>query len=229
MTNESELEKSLEFAENPDPRCACTLLLDTSGSMNGAKIDALNEGLQIFKNELIQDDLASRRVEVAIVTFDSQINVIQDFVTADAFEPPRLTAQGQTFMGTGIKKALDMVNERKKLYRENGVAYFRPWVFMITDGQPEGEAGYIIEQASQRVKDDEEKKRVAFFAVGVEGANMDRLRSITAQDRPPVKLDGLKFRDMFVWLSKSMEVTSRSNPDDKQIALPAPGWTNVSQ
>jgi hypothetical protein len=35
-----------EFADNPEPRCACLLLLDTSGSMGGAPIRELNAGLQ---------------------------------------------------------------------------------------------------------------------------------------------------------------------------------------
>src|ERR1022692_2452903 len=60
-----------EFAENPDPRCACVLLLDTSGSMSGSPIDALNQGLQTFQSDIQEDALAKRRVEIAIVTFGS--------------------------------------------------------------------------------------------------------------------------------------------------------------
>src|SRR3954469_16609009 len=100
------LEESVEFAENPEPRCPCVLLLDTSGSMRGAPIAALNEGLRTFANDLSQDSLASRRVEVAIVTFNNEVEVVKDFITADQFEPPALSAGGQTFMGTGINKAL---------------------------------------------------------------------------------------------------------------------------
>jgi uncharacterized protein YegL len=66
----------------------------------------------------VQDPLASRRVEVAIVTFDSAVKVVQDFVTADQFEPPTLTVQGQTYMGSAIHKALDMIQVRKAQYRE---------------------------------------------------------------------------------------------------------------
>src|SRR5215468_2332207 len=89
-----------EFAENPEPRCPCVLLLDTSGSMQGASIEALNQGLHTLRDGLVQDPLASRRVEVAIVTFDSTVKVVQDFVTADQFEPPILAVQGQTYMGS---------------------------------------------------------------------------------------------------------------------------------
>jgi uncharacterized protein YegL len=192
--------------------------------MQGAPIAALNEGLRTFKETLTQDPLAARRVEVAVVTFDSEVKVVQDFITADQFEPPALTAQGLTHMGAAIHKALEMVQARKTQYRANGVAYYRPWVFMITDGAPQGETDFVIEQARQRIQAEEASKHVAFFAVGVEGADMTRLTQLVV--RTPVKLIGLNFAEMFVWLSASMQAISQSNPDD-QVALPPPGWGTV--
>ncbi|MEB3179429.1 MAG: VWA domain-containing protein [Nostocaceae cyanobacterium] len=224
MSDTLRLDEAVEFAENPEPRCPCVLLLDTSGSMQGMALNALNEGLQSFKNDLIQNSLASRRVEVAIVTFDSIVNVVQDFVTADLFSPPTLTAQGLTNMGSGINKALDLVQERKAKYRNNGIAYYRPWIFMITDGEPQGESDQVVEQAAQRVKDDEANKRVAFFSVGVENANMARLSELAV--RTPLKLQGLNFTEMFVWLSASMSAVSHSKVDE-QVALPPIGWGSV--
>lgn len=224
MPNVTTLEEAVEFAENPEPRCPCVLLLDTSGSMSGAPIAALNEGLRAFKNDLVKDPLASRRVEVAVITFDSQVQIVQDFVTADQFEPPGLMAGGATLMGSAIHQALDLIQARKSQYRANGIAYYRPWVFLITDGEPQGEPDEIVAQAAQRIHDDEENRRVAFFSVGVEGANMDRLRQIAV--RAPVKLIGLNFVEMFVWLSRSTQAVSHSRTDD-QVALPPPGWGTV--
>ena len=223
MLEEPKLEE-IEFAENPEPRCPCVLLLDTSGSMSGSPIQALNEGLRTFKNTLTQDGLASRRVEIAIVAFDSKVKVVQDFVTADQFEPSSLSAGGSTFMGTAILKGLDMVQERKAQYRQNGITYYRPWVFMITDGEPQGESGEIIAQAAQRIKTEEENKGVAFFAVGVENANMEKLQTLST--RTPVKLKGLNFGDMFVWLSTSMQRVSHSKVNE-QVDLPPLGWGTV--
>jgi uncharacterized protein YegL len=224
MPDNIKLEDAIEFAENPEPRCPCVLLLDTSGSMSGEPIAALNQGLQVFKEQLVKDPMACRRVEVAVVTFDNEIKLAHDFTTAERFEPPRLTAQGQTFMGGAIHKALDMIQARKQQYRANGVAYYRPWVFMITDGEPQGEPESIVEAAAQRLKNDEAAKRVAFFAVGVEGANMERLAQIVV--RTPVKLKGLNFTELFVWLSRSMESVAHSRTDE-QVALPPPGWGTV--
>jgi len=224
MSDKTRIEESVEFAENPEPRCPCILLLDTSGSMIGPPIEALNEGLRIFKNDLIKDNLASKRVEIAVVTFDNMIQVIQDFVTVDQFEPPTLTAQGLTHVGAAIHKALDMLQIRKGEYKANGIAYYRPWVFMITDGEPQGEPEDVVLTAAQRIKDEENNKRVAFFAVGVLDANMERLKNIVV--RTPVKLVGLNFSDMFVWLSRSTQAVSHSKMDE-MVSLPPPGWGQV--
>jgi hypothetical protein len=58
-----------EFAENPEQRCPCVVLLDTSTSMRGEPIRQLNEGLLAFKEDLHNDAMAAKRVELAIVTF----------------------------------------------------------------------------------------------------------------------------------------------------------------
>ena len=39
---------SVEFAENPEPRVPCVLILDTSQSMQGSRINELNAGLQVL-------------------------------------------------------------------------------------------------------------------------------------------------------------------------------------
>jgi uncharacterized protein YegL len=221
MSEIARLDETVEFAENPEPRCPCVLLLDTSSSMQGSSIDALNQGLRTFKNELTKDPLASRRVEVAVVTFDSEVKVIQDFVVADQFQPPTLTAQGLTYMGHGIHKALDIIQARKVQYRTNGITYYRPWVFLLTDGAPQGEPEDVVARAAQRLKDDEAHKRMAFFAVGVEGADMVRLSQIAV--RTPVKLLGLNFGEMFVWLSRSTQAVARAEADG-EVALPPLGW-----
>src|ERR1700761_3053395 len=118
--SDANLDAAVEFADNPEARCPCVILVDTSGSMQGDKINALNTGLHAFKKDLAADPLAALRVEIALIGFDNEIKVEQDFVTVDRFEPPTLVARGLTHMGSAVLKALDMAESRKALYNANG-------------------------------------------------------------------------------------------------------------
>lgn len=221
MSRNLRLDEAVEFAENPEPRCPCVLLLDTSGSMQGEPLWALQQGLQVLKFDLMVDDLAKKRVELAVISFDSRVTVLHDFMTVDQFTPPQLFANGATLMGAGLHQALDLIQERKQQYRSYGISYYRPWVFLITDGEPQGETPEEVERAVQRLRNEEDAKRVALFAVGVEGANMPKLRSLFT--RTPLKLKGLNFRELFLWLSASMQRVSQSRIDD-QVPLPPADW-----
>ncbi len=209
-----------DFAPNPEPRCPCLLLLDTSGSMSGAPISELNAGLVTLKDELVADALAMMRVEVAIVTF-GPVKVESSFHTAPNFFPPHLQASGDTPMGAAIKQGLEMIKQRKEEYRANGISYYRPWVFLITDGAPTDE----WQSTAAMVREGEASKAFAFFAVGVQGANMDILKQIAV--REPLKLQGLKFREFFLWLTGTMKRVTETTPGDRVLLPPPSGWSEV--
>jgi uncharacterized protein YegL len=214
---------SADFADNPEPRCPCLLLLDTSGSMRGKPIDELNAGIRVFKDELSADSMASKRVEVAIVGF-GPVQIVTDFQTADVFQRPTLETTGDTPMGAAIQTGLTMLEQRKQAYRSNGVSFYRPWVFLITNGAPTDP----WQEAAANVKAGEAASHFSFFAVGVEGARLGILREITA--REPLKLKELRFRDLFVWLSNSLGSVSRSSVGDKvelQNPVAPQGWASV--
>ncbi len=216
--------KVASVAENPEQRCPCVLLLDVSGSMAGAPIAQLNTGLQDFRDSIQKNELASMRVEVAIVTFGGSVEVKQDFVTVDQFFPPNLSSGGGTPMGAAINTALDKLEERKKIYKSAGISYFRPWVFLITDGEPTDE----WHEAATRIQAMEDRKGVTFFVVGVDKARMSTLEQIAPKNRPPAKLNGLDFSAMFLWLSSSLGKVSDSKIGDQVALPPTSGWTSTT-
>jgi uncharacterized protein YegL len=216
---------TVEFVNNPEPRVPFVLLLDTSGSMQGPPIEALNSGLMQCRDELLADALAAKRVELAVVTFGGSVNVVTEFTTAEQFSPQSLIADGDTPMGGAILKGIEMLAQRKQTYKGHGIAYYRPWIFLITDGAPTDQ----WHEAARRIKDGELKKAFLFFSVGVDDADQGVLKQLSSQ-REPLKLKGLRFRDLFQWVSSSLTRTSHSRSDE-QVKLENPatpaGWAEI--
>jgi uncharacterized protein YegL len=219
--------------DNRDPRVACALLLDTSASMGGEPIAQLNKGYEALREALGEDPLARKRTEIAVVTFGGSEQLAVPFTEGRDLEPKSFHANGATPMGAALELGLDQLIARKQSYKDAGLEYYRPWLFVITDGAPTD--GSRFTAAAARVRETEAKKGVAVFAVGVEGADMGTLAQLS-DTREPLQLDGLKFIELFQWLSASMGVVSQSIPgatdaevaSNEQIPLPSPrGWANL--
>lgn len=205
-----------EFADNPEQRCPCILLLDRSLSMLGEPIRQLNEGLLQFKKEMMADKVVATRVDIAVITF-GPVELVSAFQSADSFHPPHLTAAEDTPMGEAISAGLDLLEERKREYRDNGIPYFRPWVFLMTDGKPSDHWLHLV----PRIAHGETSGAFSFYAVGLQGADMKTLERLSKH--PPYRLHGLRFADMFMWLSSSLSSAARSQFRSGDI-LKAPSW-----
>lgn len=218
----------IEFGENADPRCPVVLVLDASSSMAEPRpgesltpLEHLNNGLDTLVTELNKDPLARRRVEISVVAYGTSVQPATPFATVDNLVLPILEPAGITSTGKAVEVALDAIEARKKSYKDNGIQYFKPWILLITDGLATDD----VTAAATRVKDAEARNSVAFFPVGVDGADMDALSKLSA--REPLMLKGLNFEELFVWLSASQSAVSASNPGEG-VAIPAPtGWAEV--
>ena len=221
--------------ENPDPRVACVVLVDVSGSMQGEPIAALERGFAAFTHYLHNETLASKRVEVAVVTFGTVATVLVPMQEARALQPARFTASGTTNMAAGIHLALDIIEDRKYAYKAAGLQYYRPWVLVLTDGKPNIDG---FDEAIARLNAAESARGVTVFAVGA-GSKVDyqQLARLSVQ-RTPAPLDGLKYEELFEWLSASLSNVSNSQEfarNDEALSslgdavkLPSvAGWTSA--
>lgn len=195
---------SAESAENFEQKCLCVLVLDVSGSMRGEPIKELNKGLQEFYNAVVEDETASQRLEVSIMTFNESVNTIQEPALVDNFTMPTLSAYGSTAMVDAVNAAIDKVEARKEWYKKTGQPYYRPWIILMTDGEPD--EGQDVEQLAARLNKDTQEKRYLFMSVGIEGANMQTLKTLQGDGIPPAMMKGLRFQQFFKWLSASMAV-----------------------
>jgi uncharacterized protein YegL len=175
---------STDLADNPQQRCPCLLLLDTSQSMAGAPLAALQEGLETFRSEVLASPLTRQRLEVAIVTFGRSVQVVQDFTTLDGLTLPPLEPSGETPLGSALLTALDLLEARKAQYRALGISFSTPWLLLITDGMPQGEPLEVLRQGVQRLRQQEVQQKLTLFAVAVAGANRTLLARLAR--RPPL-------------------------------------------
>lgn len=214
-----------DFADNLETRCPVVLVLDCSASMDGAPIAELNAGIAAFLADIAADPLTRLRLDLAIVTCGGGIGVAKGFARTEEFAVPSLAAAGDTPLGGALLVALDMIEARKRLYREAGVPYHRPWLFALSDGAPTD--GEVWREAAAAIRHGEREKKLAFFAVGVEGADFALLAELSPPDRPPLKLKGVRFGALFRWLSSSMRrlSTARVDPDDIDLP-PVEGWAS---
>lgn len=227
MLEQAPFHSIVTLASNPEPRCPCVLVLDISGSMSGEAIDALNRGVQVFIDELNRDGLAAKRVEIALVTFGSEVRLACDFTPPGALHPPHFEAEGSTPMGEAVVRACGLIESRKAEYREAGLQYYRPWIFLITDGEPTDVGSGHWDKAVRLVHDGEAAKSLLFFGVAVHEANQRMLNVLCPPRRPSVKLQGLHFSEMFRWLSSSLKSVSCSSPG-ATLQLPShAGWAEI--
>src|SRR5690554_4549834 len=214
----------VEFVDNTNQRTPCVLLLDISGSMAGEPIRQLNEGLKAFEEELKNDPVAALRVQVMVVTVGGpeDVRIVQSWTDAADFKAPVLHASGMTPLGKGVGVALDEIASQKAVYDANGISSTRPWIVMISDGCPND---YGWESFADQSRQEEQDKRVIIFPIGTQGAKFEALSSFS--NKTPKKLKGLPFRELFVWLSRSMSTVSASVPGEK-ISLPATdSWAEI--
>ncbi len=215
MYMNEEIIPDVGFADNTEQRTPCVLVLDASYSMSGQPIEQLNAGLVVLEQELKADSIASLRVQLLVIRVGDSATIISDWCDAMHFQAPFLDAGGLTALGEGMALALDMIEEQKEIYKSNGISYTRPWIFMISDGAPNDDGW---EQVAAECQTAEQSKKVTIFPIGTEDADINALALFSNQT--PIALKGLKFTELFIWLSKSASTASMATTGDR-VQLPS--------
>lgn len=221
----------IDFGE--EPHVPLVLLVDRSHSMIcHDHIETVNKCLQTFRNDILADPLARKRLDLCVISFNNQCQVESEFGSVENFEPPELIARGGTSMGQAIRSGLDTLRARMQLYRKDGIDCYRPWVILITDGLPTdmipGDERWNATR--ELILDGETNKRFMFFGVAVTPEAIPALQQLGAQRTPLLIREG-KIPAMFKWLSASFSSISRSHPggpvtDITEPTDPSSGWAD---
>lgn len=215
--------------ENHESKCLCVLVLDTSSSMGDPNfsptpIEELNESVKDFYKDIISDFTTSQRLELAIISFNNKITLLREPNLIENYDMKPLKTSGTTKMVDAVNEAINITEHRKKWYRDTNQPYYRPWIILITDGSPDEDQD--IEGLSKKINEFTKEKKFIFYALGINEADMNILNKISSAEFPPSKLAGLRFREFFQWLSKSLSLVASSKPIDLENSSNAnEDWT----
>ena len=195
------------------------LLLDGSGSMYGEKIASLNSAV----NEMIESfkSLSAKEVDInlGIITFGATVDNPIQLQSVKNIEQIRLEANGGTPMGTALRMAKDML-EDKDIIPSKG---YRPAVVLVSDGEPndswQGPMQDFIKEGRSAKCDR--------FAIAIDGNGEQADRNVLnmflegTENHLYEASDASKIKDCFRQVTMSVSVRSKSKDPNKLIALPS--------
>ena len=200
---------------NPDkPQAACVILLDTSRSMRGAPIRALEQGLAAYRDFIANDPDAKMIVETCVIGFSDEAKVLHPFSAVGDLPTLDLHAGGWTSMGAAIDLGIAQIEERKALYREEGVDYYRPFLVLITDGAPTDLKGARFAECAAKLQQGAKERRFVPLLFGTGNANFDKLKQLAGETGVVAGIDGARFAEFFQWLSRSVSGLADSKPGE---------------
>jgi uncharacterized protein YegL len=186
------------------------LLLDCSASMQGDPIVAVNEGLGMIYNLLINDAHAIDTVYISVITFNNRVDQYQ-LVPLEYFQPPQLVAVGETRMGSAIDFLVQSIEQDLRQNSPTQHGDYCPLVFLLTDGVPTDN----YRDTLYRLKQLRGSKKPSIVALGC-GANVNQalLKEITDNVYLMGSVAPETIKAFFRWISSSISQTSRALGSD---------------
>ncbi len=197
------------------------LLIDTSGSMRGEPIEAVNNGLQTMIRTLRADPHALENVHISIITFDRDVSVVNTLTPLDQFNLAPITTpqSGPTHLGAALNVLAERVPAEVHKATADTKGDWAPLLFVMTDGKPSDTAAFEV--ACGRIG------RIGFANIVGCAAGPKAERTALQRFCTHVALldtlDGTGFSQFFAWVSEVVSSGSRSQGTGAAApALPPP-------
>lgn len=203
-----------DFGKGTKKRLPICFCLDASGSMEGERMDSLNEAIQTFVSIMKNDSNASA-ADVAVVTFGGYVDIDKPFSSLSKQDIPIIESRSHSLtpMGGGISAALDLLELRKAGYKERGIKYYQPWLVLITDGKPEGDdSAYEMEEAIRRLNLLESENKLVVFNIAVgDEVDLNTLARTSIKRDAPIRVDEANLKELFQFLGSSSSSVINGN------------------
>jgi uncharacterized protein YegL len=201
-------------------------LLDTSRSMTGQPIQAVNEGLKKFKELLLSDPMTVETVHISVIQINSEPSQVVPLAGVFDFSPPELAAGGWTKWGAALRVLNECLERELRPNSSEVKGDYKPLIFLMSDGHPTD--GWKL--AIQALRSRKTCPMGNFIALGcgpkADLETLSKIANITLSMDP---FDAERIQGFFKWVSQSVTVVSRSLAhEDKAANLPVmPSYIRV--
>ena len=178
------------------------LLLDTSGSMSGERITAVQNGVQMLASALQNDPQALETAYLSIIGFESSAQQVSPLTELSQFVPPQLTAGGCTALGEALTLVSKCADKEVVKNTPDTKGDWKPMVFIMSDGMPTDDINDGLAEF---------KKRKWGMVVGCAvDCDPGALKQITENIVQLSTADAESIKAYFKWVSQSITTNSRS-------------------
>lgn len=195
-------------------------LLDTSGSMNGEPIQALNNAMSGMINSLRSDAQASETLWISVITFDREVKEIVSLTELPSFQLPEIICppSGPTFTGKALEMLYDKVNSEIRKGTPTQKGDWRPLLFLFTDGKPSDPMLY--KEMLPKIKSLNFGAIVACAAGNL--ADDSKLKELTDTVVHLATADSTTLKQFFKWVSDTIEQGNKSMGTTDLVTMPPP-------
>ena len=201
-------------------RLLAYFLLDTSGSMKGEPIEALNNGFNGLISMLRTDPQAMDSLHVSVITFDRNVTNLVPLVDLASYQPVEITCpeSGPTHTGHALEMVHNLVKTELIKGSPERKGDWKPLLFIFTDGKPSD---------LQMYREYIPKIKALDFGVIVgcaagPKAEVSFLQELTDDVVKLDTTDSNTLTTFFKWVSSSIELGSKSQGTGESVTLPPP-------
>lgn len=152
------------------------LVVDTSGSMSGESINAINDELIHLLDSLRRQPDQVETIRIALIQFDSYASEVFPLTDLQDITVPNLQAGGATDYGAAFRLVRQLIARDVAELRTIGLRIFRPVMVFITDGHPVDSSWRL---ALEELESPEFRERPTTIAIGFGSADPSVLREIS--------------------------------------------------
>ncbi|GGH70661.1 uncharacterized protein YegL [Filimonas zeae] len=196
------------------------LLLDTSGSMFGEPIQALNNALSGMMNTLRMDPQALDSLWLSIVTFDREVKEVVPLTELVSFQLPEIVCpqSGPTHTGQALQLLYEKVGREVRKGTTEQKGDWRPLLFLFTDGKPSD-----IQLYREMIPKIQSLNFAAVVACAAGHlADDSMLKELTQHVVHLATADSSTLKQFFKWVSDTIEQGNKSMGTVESLTLPAP-------